>query len=188
MAKTDKKRRFIRPRTFIFIACIIFLLVVGGLLGRGVWRSQILPAFASTLHKHQLEAAHKSSATVVNNALKPLGLDVGEDDNAICNLDIAIQWRTSINCSTDSYGTSKPLSSMPAETDPSIQQIITTMSKEGWSGGVDKSGMLSLYFHKVVNGFDCNVQLINDVYQNTVKGRLFCSQNYNYLGDPYNHL
>ncbi|MDB5175607.1 MAG: hypothetical protein JWM81_465 [Candidatus Saccharibacteria bacterium] len=165
---------------------LIFLVGIGVILGRGIWRSNILPAYTDFQHKSDLEATHTAAARTVNEALKPLGLNVGNRKSvATCSLDIANVWRTSIYCSSaDSQGVPRTISPLPSATDPLVKQVQASMERDGWQGGWDVPIWQLISFNKSANGFNCVLQLWIDTYQ-TVTPRLFCSQTYHYLGDPY---
>jgi hypothetical protein len=182
----DDVRKLSRLRKLLIVVGLIFLIGIGVILGRGIWRSNILPAYAEFQHKSDLEATHTAAARTVNEALKPLGLNVGNRKSvAICSLDIANVWRTSIYCSSaDSQGVPHTISPLPSATDPIIEQVQASMERDGWHGGWDVPGWQLIWFDKNDHGFNCTLQLWIDSNQ-SVTPRLFCSQTYHYLGDPY---
>jgi hypothetical protein len=166
------------------------LLLVAGFLSRGVWRGNLLPAYASWRHQSQLEATHTAEAMQINEALKPLGLDVGNGKRAAtCHLDMAVAWRTSIFCFTaDSLGKQKVFATIPEATDNSVKQVQLAMERNGWRGGIEAGGGLLLYYDKSVNGFDCSLQLWTGTVEKSIFPRLYCRQSYYYLGNPYSAL
>lgn len=182
----NQSHRLGRLQVSIIIACSIALLLVVGYLGRGVWRSNLLPAYASWRHQSKLEATHATEAIQVNEALKPLGLDVGDGKSAAtCHLAIAVAWRTSIACATaDSLGAQKAFATIPTSTDNSIKQVQRTMEQNGWHGGMNMAAGQLLYYDKSIDGFECHLELIA-AGEEIVTPRLFCYQSYYYLGSPY---
>lgn len=174
----------------LIIICIFLVLGAIGFLGRGIWRSNILPAYASFRHKNDLEITHNLEVVKVNKALKPLGLDVGfKKASASCGLDIAISWRTSIYCSTsDSKGVARIFTKLPTVSDTSIKQVKASLESDGWEGGMDVSGGQLLYYGKNSHNFKCTLQLWITGTNQSITPRLYCSQTYTYLGDPYGHL
>jgi hypothetical protein len=186
----NHKRRSIKTyRLIVIILSTVLVLAVLSFLLRGIWRSNILPAYVSSRHKGQLEITLNNEAANVNKSLQSLGIKLDERTTpASCILDIAREWRTSIYCSDEVDSSPKSFSLFPTGSDISVQQVEKSMLGYGWRGGLDSSGFELLYYNKDVSGFSCTVQLLNGTSDKTITGRLFCSHTYHYLGDPYSAL
>jgi hypothetical protein len=180
MPKLDKSHR--KP---VVLGFVIGLLIVG-LFGRGIWRNDVVPGFASWRHQARLEAAHAAAASEVNEALKPLGLSVTDTSPASCILSRASLWRTSVYCSTaGSLSVPRILTPPPTATDPAVQRVAASLEQRGWQSGVEKSGLQLLYGYKPMNGFRCMMQVWARSDDGAVWPRLYCSQTFKYLGDPH---
>ena len=182
-----QERQPSKKKTSLVIgACTgLLLLLLVAFLCRGLFRTTILPSYSESVHGRALETAHRDGLMQVNKALEPLGLDAGTKSDADCTLDISSGFSTSIYCSADSLGS--PISYKPTDANypASILAVQKSMEADGWSGGTDYSGLEALYYAKEINGFKCAMQLQLFDYEQTLTGRLLCSQDYEYFGSPY---
>lgn len=187
---TTNQKHISRKKVMLLLASalVLFIALFALLYSlRGVWRSNILPAYAAAQHKDKLQATLDSQVHDVNTALQPLGIVLDDPGQTACNLDIAVTWRTAIGCWAEIDSKHTKLNPLPTATTPAVIEVKNKMLALGWQGGIDESSFM-MYFGKQLNGFDCSVQVIVFTSESEVLARLFCSQNYHYLGDPYKHL
>jgi hypothetical protein len=172
-----------RNLPWLIVTAIAALCFLGGVtyLGRGVLRSNILPAYASYFHKDELTTVTQAQSSSADVGLQPLDIKFNHMIIDSCTLDIAIKWSTAIYC--DAEIDSETLAGNLNSTGASVLQANRAMHRLGWTGGVDSSNFVLLSYDKNIQGFDCTIQVFGAP---SSESRLFCTRDYFYFGNPYN--
>lgn len=180
------------------------LLVAGGLLlslmilclswyiARGVLRDHVIPGYYFHRYGPAIQTALDMETRNANTVFRESGLQFTPDMPVHCNLDIAINIRTSIWCGGETRGrlvSTKGPQIMAAD----LARADAILKKQGWRGGIDRpwgddpGAPVSYSYSKKHDQLDCSIQLYHDMREN-VQGSVLCHSAYTFMGDPYERL